>query len=592
LLWRQVRNLPGDSKRRENHLEGTAMRRRRPSTFRPQVEAFEDRTVPAPVATFREGIGATPLLLQPVVDQFRIDLGGGNVAGPNGSFGGLRREINWDGVPNANAAPNNLAADFFNTTSPRGVLFSTAGTGFRVSADALNPPILFGELNPTYPATFQTFSPERIFTPLGNNVMEVSFRVPGTSTPATVRGFGAVFTDVDITGSTKLEFFNSAGTLIFSRTVLPNPGSQGLSFLGASFASGAPIARVRITAGNAALGPIDNPPATDIVAMDDFLYAEPQAVPAPIVVTGPDGKDPENVRVLDAATQVQKFSFLPFDESEGNAGVRVAVGDVNADGTPDILMGEGPGGTPQVRVFDGKTGNPLSGPLGGFLAFRSGFHGGVFVAAGDVNADGCTDVIVGADAGGAPLVRVFSGSDGSQLLRFLAYPPRFGGGVRVAAADVNGDGRSEIVVAPGAGRPGNVKVFDSTGSLVLFIPALNPAFRGGIFVAAGDLNGDGKSEIVTGTGQGGFPVVRVFNSTTGALTNAFIAFSPGSRRGVHVGAGDINGDGKSDIWAGTGGRFALVRGFDGQTFAQLEEFFAYDPFSFEGGVFVAGSRNR
>jgi hypothetical protein len=569
------------------------MRTRRPTTFRPQVESFEDRTVPAPVVSIREGVAATPALLLPVVDQFRTDLGGGNVAGPNGSFGGVRREITWDGVGDANASPNNLPADFFNTTSPRGVVFSTAGTGFRVSANAANPPTLFGELNPTYPLTFQAFSPERIFTPLGNNVMEVSFRVPGTNTPATVRGFGAVFTDVDTTGSTKLEFFNSAGTLIFSRPVLPEPGSQGLSFLGASFASGAPIARVRITAGNAALGPVDNPPATDVVAMDDFLYSEPQAVPAPIVVTGPDGKDPENVRVLDAATQSQKFSFLPFDESEGNAGVRVAVGDVNGDGTPDIVVGEGPGGTPQVRVFDGKTGNPFSGTLGSFLAFPGGFRGGVFVAAGDVNADGCADVIVGADAGPrSPLVKVFSGRDGSLLLRIAAYGAAFRGGVRVAAADVDGDGRSEIVTAPGPSGPVNVKVFDSNGTAVRFIPAFNLTFKRGIFVAAGDLNGDGKSEIIAGAGQGGFPIVKIFNPTTGAATNAFLAFSSGFRRGVHVGAGDINGDGKSDIWVGTGGRFALVRGFDGLTFAQLEEFFAYDPFSFEGGVFVAGSRNR
>ena len=569
------------------------MRKRRPSTFRPQVESFEDRTVPAPVVTVREGIAATPLLLLPVVDLFRTDLGGGTVAGPNGSFGGLRREINWDDVSNANAAPNNLAANFFNTSSPRGVLFSTAGTGFRVSADALNPPTRFGELNATYPATFQTFSPERIFTPLGSNVMEVSFRVPGTTTPATVRGFGAVFTDVDTAASTKLEFFNSAGTLIFSRTVLPEPGSQGLSFLGASFAGGAPIARVRITAGNAALGPADNPPVTDVVAMDDFLYAEPQPVPAPIVVTGPDGKDPENVRVLDAATQAQKFSFLPFDEGEGNAGVRVAVGDVNGDGTPDIVVGEGPGGTPQVRVFDGKTGNPFSGTLGSFLAFPGGFHGGVFVAAGDVNGDGCADVIVGADAGPrSPLVKVFSGRDGSLLLRIAAYGAGFRGGVRVAAADIDGDGRSEIVTAPGPGGPVNVKVFDGTGTAVRFIPAFNPTFKGGIFVAAGDLNGDGKSEIFAGPGQGGFPIVKIFNPTTGAAANAFLAFSPGFRRGVHVGAGDINSDGRSDIWVGTGGRFALVRGFDATTLGQLEEFFAYDPFSFEGGVFVAGSRNR
>ena len=89
-----------------------------------------------------------------------------------------------------------------------------------------------------------------------------------------------------------------------------------------------------------------------------------------------------------------------------------------------------------------------------------------------------------------------------------------------------------------------------------------------------------------------FPVVKVFNATSGALQNAFLAFSARFQRGVHIGVGDVDGDGRPDIWAGAAGRFALVRAFDGVTFAPLEEFLAFDPFSFEGGVFVAGSRNR
>src|SRR5437867_3429078 len=78
----------------------------------------------------RSGAGAGTAAAR---DQFRADLGGGTVAGANGSFGGLRREINWDGVPALFAAPNNLPANFFNVNSPRGVVFSTAGTGFQVS---------------------------------------------------------------------------------------------------------------------------------------------------------------------------------------------------------------------------------------------------------------------------------------------------------------------------------------------------------------------------------------------------------------------------------------------------------------------------
>src|SRR5438128_12277410 len=104
------------------------------------------------------GTGATAADITVARDQFRLDLGGGTVAGANGSFGGLRREINWDGVPDALADPNALPANFFNSNSPRGAVFSTPGTGFLVSANAGQPTSpLFG-----FPSDFQTFSPQRL----------------------------------------------------------------------------------------------------------------------------------------------------------------------------------------------------------------------------------------------------------------------------------------------------------------------------------------------------------------------------------------------------------------------------------------------
>src|SRR6476469_9785656 len=92
-----------------------------------------------------EGAGATPADITPFRDAFRTAVGGGTTAGANGDFGGLRREINWDGVPAGSSDPNALPADFFNVNSPRGVVFSTPGTGFLVSANAggATPP-LFG----------------------------------------------------------------------------------------------------------------------------------------------------------------------------------------------------------------------------------------------------------------------------------------------------------------------------------------------------------------------------------------------------------------------------------------------------------------
>ena len=231
--------------------------------------------------TVRSGTGANAAALTGIRDTFRTDLGGGTTAGANGSFGGVRREINWDGVPAGFSAPNNLPANFFNSNSPRGAVFS-GGTGFQVSgntadAGAGQPAAAnFGNLNATYTAQFQTFSPQRLFTSLGSNVYDVTFFVPGTATPALVTGFGAIFADVDVAGTTAIQFFdvNNVSLGAFAAS----PLSSGLSFLGAFTTNGLPqISRVQITAGNTPIGPNDNNGSSDIVVADDFLYGEPVA---------------------------------------------------------------------------------------------------------------------------------------------------------------------------------------------------------------------------------------------------------------------------------------------------------------------------
>src|SRR5205814_390696 len=127
--------------------------------------------VEATPVTF-SGSSLTLAGIVPIDTAFRSAIGGGSVAGANGSFGGVRREINWDGVPDALAAPNNLPANFFNVNSSRGVVFSTPGTGFQVSANAGIAPVQFDNIDPTYSQTFEPFSPQRLFTSLGSNVMD------------------------------------------------------------------------------------------------------------------------------------------------------------------------------------------------------------------------------------------------------------------------------------------------------------------------------------------------------------------------------------------------------------------------------------
>ncbi|MEA3154426.1 MAG: hypothetical protein QOK44_2015 [Betaproteobacteria bacterium] len=224
--------------------------------------------------------GANPAAIQGTVDAFRTALGTLN-ANVVGSFGSGRREINWDGVPDALAAPNNLPANFFNVNSPRGVVFSTPGTGFQVSATAASgTPVEFGNINATYTGLFTTFSAQRLFTALGSNIVDINFFIPGTTTPAFTTGFGSVFSDVDIANATTIQFFNLANASLGTFSVPNTSGNETLSFLGVLFNAGEQVSHVRITSGNSALGPNESP-TTDLVVMDDFIYAEPRAIAEP-----------------------------------------------------------------------------------------------------------------------------------------------------------------------------------------------------------------------------------------------------------------------------------------------------------------------
>lgn len=221
------------------------------------------------------------------INAFRNDIGplNANVAG---SFGAGRREINWDGVPDAFAAPNNLPANFFNVNSPRGVVFGTPGTGFQVSANAVNPtstPVRFGNLDPNYSTQFTTFSTQKLFTALGSNITDVSFFVPGSTTPSWTNAFGAVFADVDQASVTSIQFYDLSNALL--ATVFAPPADGGLSFAGIRFTAGERIGRVRITSGSigAGAGVLDVVGQRDVVVMDDFIYAEPAAVPEPATWT-------------------------------------------------------------------------------------------------------------------------------------------------------------------------------------------------------------------------------------------------------------------------------------------------------------------
>jgi hypothetical protein len=186
-----------------------------------------------------------------------------------------RREINWDGVPADVTNNDAFPRDFFSLRSKRGIVFSTPGAGFRVSDND------FADVNAVYGNQFNAFSPAKTFAPIGSNVTDVFFQVAADPTkPAAVSGFGAVFSDVDVAGSTRMEFFQGNTSLgVF--TVPARSDENGLSFLGVVYPAGYAVTRVRITTGNGLLSAANNDltdgGTADLVVMDDFLYGEPHA---------------------------------------------------------------------------------------------------------------------------------------------------------------------------------------------------------------------------------------------------------------------------------------------------------------------------
>jgi hypothetical protein len=352
-----------------------------------------------------------------------------------------------------------------------------------------------------------------------------------------------------------------------------------------------------------------DPKMTEVVQYTDVQ----QVSPAGWLVAARDAGTSPEVKVYNAQSGVLRFDITAFDPDFAG-GVRVAVGDVNGDGIPDIIVAQGPGdgskgaglghghrkgkssGDSLVQVFDGVTGGRLAGPLGSLDPFP-GFHCGLNVAAADLTGDGYADLIVGQDAGGHGWVKVYSGQDGSLLAQFRPFGLSFTGGVRLAAGAVTSNGRVDVVAGAGPGGPPLVKVFDGPGLVagvstpVASFDAFDRSFRGGVYVAAGLIHGEGQglAAIIVGEGAGGSPRVSVFDGT-GTLVQSFLAFDRGFKGGVRVAAADVNGDGRSDIVAAQGpgpGTSPRVRGFDGVSLQQIDTFLAFSAHA-RDGLFVAG----
>ncbi|MFO0937555.1 MAG: FG-GAP-like repeat-containing protein [Gemmataceae bacterium] len=300
-----------------------------------------------------------------------------------------------------------------------------------------------------------------------------------------------------------------------------------------------------------------------------------------------------------------------------NGPVRTATADVNGDGIPDLIGAAGPGGGPHVIVVDGKTGLRMAE----FFAFEQTFSGGLFVAAGDVNGDGKADLVITPDQGGGPVVAVYDGAklaaafnNDAQIARFFGIDdPRFRGGARAAVGDVDGDQKADILVSAGYLGGPRVSLYSGAGLTAIGVPpklvpdffAFESSLRDGAFVSLGDLNGDGKADLIFGGGPNGGPRIRVFDGAqflnAGSFTSLdeipqaqkadFFASDPTSRGGVHPAIGVVNG--KAALITGSGANMpAKLQFFTSTTLfgsanpVADQEISVYDGAILSGGVYV------
>ncbi len=221
-------------------------------------------------------------------------------------------------------------------------------------------------------------------------------------------------------------------------------------------------------------------------------------------------------------------------------GADVAVGNVVGDSAGDqIISGAGANEDGFVRVFNRDGSLPSPNPA--FTPYNTGFAGAINVAAGDIDADGRDDVVVGATQNGGPRVLAYrwTGSGWTTLVDFVAYETNFVGGVDVGAGDIDGDGKAEIITAPGPGRAGDVRVWRVSGGsatqLTQYSPFADSLWQGGLRVTTIDTDFDGKVEVAAGAMNGGGPRVQVFKPLTAEKIRDFFPLDPGFTGGVDVG---------------------------------------------------------
>ncbi len=246
------------------------------------------------------------------------------------------------------------------------------------------------------------------------------------------------------------------------------------------------------------------------------------------------------------------IAIFPAYADTYTGGIKVALGDVTGQGHDSVVTGTGLGGGPQVRVFT-TTGALVSQ----FFAYDSTSRQGVDVATGDIDGDG-TDEIVTSVGGSVSHDIIAYSYRGLAKVRFTASQFSATASLRVAVGDLDGDGLGEFIVSAGTGSAAQVSLYDTDGTFLRTFAPYATTFTGGVYVASGDIDGDGTDEIVTGTGDGGGPQVRVFNADA-SVKNSFFPFLSTSRHGVRVAVADTDRDGIAEIIASPGPTMTTVK---------------------------------
>jgi hypothetical protein len=222
--------------------------------------------------------------------------------------------------------------------------------------------------------------------------------------------------------------------------------------------------------------------------------------------------------------------------TDASGGVPVLSQDVDGDGKQDLVSANQ--GAVTIVYGNGKRGS--------FRPFGTAFKGAMSIAVGNTDRDASLEIIVGRDGGSA--VRVME-LNGNRNVEWRAYGAGFKGGTNVAVGDLDGDGKREVVTGAGPTGGPHIRIFKTDGNLWSSgFFAFDAKERGGVNVAVGDLDGDGKGEIVAGSGQGSVPRVRIF-SAKGELKREMTLDASPSARGVGVALSDVDGDGTLDIMA-------------------------------------------